>query len=49
MNTPCINVCTLRGGECVGCGRTLEEIRTWALLTDEERDAVMARLGEGDT
>ena len=30
--------------ECVGCGRTQEEIMLWTRMTDEARDEVMKRL-----
>ena len=30
--------------ECVGCGRTQEEIRDWTILTDQEREVIMERL-----
>lgn len=44
MKSPCINLCKILGGVCCGCGRTLEEIKTWTLLTDEEREVIMKRL-----
>ncbi|HET7847857.1 MAG TPA: DUF1289 domain-containing protein [Pseudolabrys sp.] len=46
MATPCIKVCALdpRSGRCLGCGRTIEEIAQWTLLSDEERARVMAEL-----
>ena len=30
--------------ECVGCGRTQDEIRDWTILTDQERKVIMERL-----
>ena len=30
--------------ECVGCGRTQDEIRDWTILTDQERKEIMERL-----
>lgn len=44
MRTPCQGRCCIVSGECPGCGRTLEEVRNWTRMTDEERDAVMDRL-----
>ena len=46
IESPCIRVCTLdRSGElCLGCFRTLDEIGSWASLTDAERERVMALL-----
>ena len=34
--SPCIGVCTLVDGECVGCYRTKEQIEDWLFYTDEE-------------
>lgn len=48
MTSPCIDICTILGGTCQGCGRTLEEIQRWALYTDEEREEIMRRLREQD-
>jgi predicted Fe-S protein YdhL (DUF1289 family) len=31
-------------GLCVGCGRTLEEIARWSVMSGEERRAIMAEL-----
>jgi uncharacterized protein len=46
METPCIKFCTLDPdrGQCVGCGRTLEEIAGWFSMSDAERRAVMEDL-----
>lgn len=27
--TPCVKLCKLEGGECTGCGRTLDQIKYW--------------------
>lgn len=45
-STPCIRLCTLdpTGRQCIGCGRTLEEIGAWAALDEAARRAIMARL-----
>lgn len=44
--TPCVKVCVVDGesGLCLGCLRTLEEVASWANLSDAERDAIMAAL-----
>ena len=46
METPCVNICLLdpATGTCLGCGRTLAEIASWASMSDAERRAVMAVL-----
>lgn len=43
--SPCISVCTLDDDNvCVGCGRTLEQIGRWALMSREEQWAIVERL-----
>jgi predicted Fe-S protein YdhL (DUF1289 family) len=46
--TPCVNICRIDRASrlCEGCGRTLEEIARWRVLTDAERLAVMTELSE---
>jgi predicted Fe-S protein YdhL (DUF1289 family) len=46
VETPCVNICLLdpATGACLGCGRTLAEIASWASMSDAERRAVMAAL-----
>ena len=46
IETPCTKVCILdpASGLCRGCGRTLEEIGRWTVMTDAERQRVMAEL-----
>ena len=48
MKSPCVRLCQLINKtthmECVGCGRTQEEIMLWTRMTDEARDEVMKRL-----
>ena len=45
-DSPCVKVCRVADGVCVGCGRTLDEIRRWRTMTDDERAAVVARVTE---
>ncbi|MGN0932908.1 DUF1289 domain-containing protein [Falsigemmobacter intermedius] len=45
MDSPCINICSLRGdGLCAGCWRSLDEIAGWTQMTDRERRRIMAEL-----
>ena len=46
IRTPCIKVCFMddESGLCLGCFRRMDEIAGWALLSDAQRDAVMADL-----
>ena len=46
IESPCIKVCTLdaRAGLCLGCGRTVDEIARWTLMSAEDRERIMAEL-----
>jgi predicted Fe-S protein YdhL (DUF1289 family) len=46
VETPCVNVCLLDSETelCVGCGRTMQEIASWAAMSPAERRAIMAAL-----
>jgi predicted Fe-S protein YdhL (DUF1289 family) len=43
---PCISVCRFDGrtGWCLGCGRTVPEIRAWRKLTPYRRTALLREL-----
>ncbi len=49
--SPCISVCKIdpQTGWCIGCQRTIDEIRDWIISTPDERhrilDALKARRG----
>ena len=43
--SPCVSICTLDDDDyCVGCGRTLEQISRWALMSAEEQWSVVESL-----
>ena len=43
--SPCILVCTLDDNNvCLGCGRSLEQISSWAVMSKEEQWAVIDQL-----
>jgi predicted Fe-S protein YdhL (DUF1289 family) len=45
ISTPCIQVCKLNAHqECIGCGRSLEEIAQWQQYSEPTRQAIMKRL-----
>jgi predicted Fe-S protein YdhL (DUF1289 family) len=48
ISTPCVKVCVIdpHSALCVGCGRTVAEIAAWTAMSEAERLAVMAGLGE---
>jgi hypothetical protein len=47
--TPCRQICKIdiELKTCIGCGRTIDEIREWTSYTEEERMKIMRRLGYG--
>lgn len=46
ISTPCINICRMddQNRYCIGCFRTLDELKRWAGMTEEERVAIMVQL-----
>ena len=46
ISSPCNKVCTIdaRSRICIGCGRTIDEIAQWLLLSEHERRRVMSEL-----
>lgn len=49
--SPCIAVCQMDEDNryCIGCRRSIDEIRDWIIMTAEEKRAVLARLAEEPT
>ena len=44
LQSPCVRNCCLDDEDvCMGCGRTLDEIRCWSSLGEAERREVLAR------
>jgi predicted Fe-S protein YdhL (DUF1289 family) len=46
VGSPCIDVCRLDepNGRCQGCKRSLDEIRAWRTMTDDQKLRVLDRL-----
>ena len=46
MKTPCVKVCQMDPSRnlCLGCGRTLDEIARWGMMSETERERVLAEL-----
>ena len=42
--SPCTKVCTLCDGLCVGCNRTIDEIREWSKYSVDDRERVMKEI-----
>lgn len=48
IETPCIKICIVDPASrlCRGCGRTLDEIGQWLVMTEAERRRIMLELPE---
>ena len=47
--SPCISVCTLDDDKrCLGCGRSLDQITRWTLMSKEEQWAIVDELAARD-
>ena len=44
IKSPCVKICKIENGICIGCGRSQYEIREWVIMTDSQREEIMARL-----
>jgi len=46
--SPCVNVCRINDetGLCIGCLRSVDEIRDWIIMPPEERYRVLQRIEE---
>jgi predicted Fe-S protein YdhL (DUF1289 family) len=39
-DSPCVSLCKLEEGVCVGCGRTGRDVGSWQVLSDKEKAMV---------
>jgi predicted Fe-S protein YdhL (DUF1289 family) len=47
MKSPCVNKCGLnKDNWCVGCGRTVREIRIWKNASEKEQKEILAKISE---
>lgn len=46
VNSPCVGVCTMNAATelCAGCYRTIEEIRQWWDMSEEQRAELIYQL-----
>lgn len=45
-NSPCVRICKIVDGNCIGCRRTIYEITNWTRFTDEERNVILEKIGK---
>ena len=46
IDSPCIDICTINrnSGECMGCGRTVEEVRNWTNFNNLKKKQILENL-----
>ena len=46
IDTPCIDICSIDrdSGECIGCGRTVEEVSNWANFNNLKKKQILENL-----
>ena len=46
--SPCIQVCQIDDdtGCCIGCYRSIDEVREWPIMTAEEKQGTLARIAK---
>ena len=44
VESPCVKICALTEGECLGCGRRVDEIKAWPFASDAERQRILDRI-----
>ena len=46
IDSPCIDICTIDpySGECIGCGRTLDEINNWTNFYNLKKKQILENL-----
>lgn len=48
IKSPCIGICDLNGTyQCIGCLRTVDEIKNWQYFTSDEKLSVWDRILKG--
>lgn len=43
-NSPCVGICKLENGECVGCQRTIHQISNWGNYSVDDRLKLMQEI-----
>jgi predicted Fe-S protein YdhL (DUF1289 family) len=48
--SPCVNICTMaEDAKCMGCRRTVDEIKSWAKLSPDQQWALVEELRDRGT
>ncbi|MBP6771273.1 MAG: DUF1289 domain-containing protein [Reyranella sp.] len=46
VESPCINICKMEAGLCIGCQRSLDEITRWANVDDDGKRVILAAVAQ---
>ena len=49
VESPCINICKLEDGYCIGCGRSYDEIGEWYYADNYRKLEILKRIKNGRT
>lgn len=41
---PCKSICKIKDDVCIGCKRTVEEIKDWSILSNDEKTKIIIRI-----
>ena len=44
MISPCIKICKVKKDICIGCGRSLEQIKNWSKYSNFKRKKIFKQL-----
>jgi len=47
VESPCIQVCDIEKGYCIGCGRSQDEIREWFYADNDRKLEILERIANG--
>lgn len=44
VESPCVKLCRIESGICVGCKRTLSELTDWYKLSDQQKSEILEKI-----
>ena len=44
--SPCKRICIMKDNACIGCYRTIDEIKKWTKLSDKQKIKILKRIKE---
>ncbi len=44
MISPCVKICKVKKDICIGCGRSLEQIKNWSKYSNFKRKKIIKQL-----